>query len=307
MQRLLETSKRAAASEATLLLTAESGCGKQVLAEHIHSMSDRRKGPFVYINCVAISDELIESTLFGHERGSFTGAVQRKEGRLEAATGGTAFLDEVGDISPRMQTKLLHFLESGEFERIGGSRTMYADCRVIAATNRDLAAAVKDGSFREDLYYRLNVIQLKVPPLRERREDIPILADAFLARFADELKRGEMQFAPDVLEVFGSYPWPGNVRQLRNAVERMAVLATGPILSQDLLPEEIRRIGPESESELTVVPFKEAVVAFKRRIVGAALERSQGNQTKAAEELELQRSYLNRLIKDLGLTSSPEE
>src|SRR2546427_802704 len=179
MTDLLEVASRAAQGNATILLTGESGSGKQMLAEYIHQRSPRQKGPFVYVNCVALSDELIESTLFGHERGAFTGAVARKEGRLEAAAGGTAFLDEVGDITPRLQAKLLHFLEAGEFERVGGTRTIRVDCRVIAATNLDLPAAVKEGKFREDLFFRLNVIGLLVPPLRERCQDIPILAEAF--------------------------------------------------------------------------------------------------------------------------------
>ncbi len=301
MRELIGTSERAAASGATLLLTAESGCGKQVLAEHIHATSDRSDGPFVHINCVAIADELIESTLFGHERGAFTGAIQRKAGRLEAAAGGTAFLDEVGDISPRLQTKLLHFLESGTFERVGGSRTIHADCRVIAATNRDLAAAVEEGSFREDLYYRLNVIRLEVPPLRARPEDVPVLAGAFLDRFAGELKRGSMRFDPEVLAILCAYAWPGNVRQLKNAVERMVVLATGPELSRELLPDELRGAASSAAGDLSTLPYKEAVGEFKRRVLKAALARSGGNQTKAAEELGLQRSYLNRLIRDLDL------
>lgn len=173
MRSLLETAARAALANATILITEESGTGKQVIAEYIHRQSPRAAGPFIYVNCVALSDELIESTLFGHERGAFTGAVARKEGRLEAAAGGTAFLDEVGDVTPRLQAKLLHFLETGEFERVGGTRTLTVDCRIVAATNRDLPEAVRRGDFREDLFYRLNVVHLHVPSLRERREDIP--------------------------------------------------------------------------------------------------------------------------------------
>jgi len=186
MAELADTAARAAASNATILLTGESGTGKQVLAEFIHRSSARHAGPFVYVNCVALADELIESSLFGHEKGAFTGAVQRKEGRLEGAAGGTAFLDEVGDISPALQTKLLHFLETGEFERVGGTRVLSVDCRIVAATNRDLAAAVAAGRFREDLYYRLSVFEIHLPPLRERPEDILVLAEAFL----DEIAKG---------------------------------------------------------------------------------------------------------------------
>ena len=225
MIKIAGIAERAAQADSTVLLTGESVTGKQVMAEYIHAMSPRSSGPFVYVNCVAISDDLIESTLFGHERGAFTGAVSRKAGRMEIAGGGTAFLDEIGDISSNLQTKLLHFLEAGEFERVGGNQTVKVDCRVIAATNRDLAADVAEGRFREDLYYRLNVITLRVPPLRERADDIPVLAETFLNRVAIDLKRPGLVFARRALDVMTSYSWPGNVRQLKNAVERMAVLA----------------------------------------------------------------------------------
>jgi DNA-binding NtrC family response regulator len=301
IRRLLETAERAARSGTTVLLTGESGTGKQVLAEHLHARSPYREGPFVYVNCVAISDELIESTLFGHERGAFTSAVSRKCGRLEGAAGGTAFLDEIGDISTNLQAKLLHFLESGEFERVGGNQTVRVDCRVIAATNRDLAADVRAGRFREDLFYRLNVIHLRVPPLRERPQDVPVLAGAFLARFGRELKRQGLSFDPRTLDIMSRYSWPGNVRQLKNAVERMAVLAPGPRLTPELLPPEVLD-GPDAEDAgVEGVLYKDAVAAFKRRLVRAALTRAGGNQTRAAEELGLQRSYLNRLIKDLEI------
>ncbi len=301
MKQLLETASRAAQGTTTILLTGESGSGKQVLAEYLHAQSPRHAGPFVYLNCVALSDELIESTLFGHERGAFTGAVSRKEGRLEAAAGGTAFLDEVGDVSPRLQAKLLHFLESGEFERVGGTRTIRVDCRVIAATNRDLEAAVREGAFREDLYFRLNVIGLRIPPLRERTEDIPELAEAFLARFAAELRRGALRFAPETLGILTRYAWPGNVRQLRNAVERMAVLAPGEILTPDLLPPELTDGAPASDAEPTDLPFKDAVHEFRKRYLARALRDAGGNQRVAAERLGLQRTFLNRLIRTYGL------
>jgi two-component system, NtrC family, response regulator AtoC len=321
MQALLETASRAARSDATVLLCGESGTGKQVLAEHIHAQSPRSAQAFVYVNCVAISDELIESTLFGHEKGAFTGAVGRKPGRLEAAADGTAFLDEVGDVSSRLQTKLLHFLESGEFERVGGSRTISVDCRIIAATNRDLEQGVRDGRFREDLFYRLNVIRLLIPPLRERREDIPMLAETFLRRCVADLKRGEMRMDAAALQVMQAYDWPGNVRQLRNAIERMAVLASGETLTPDLLPPEIAggaaaapigsgaagaRSGEPTGADAT---YREALAHFKRDLIMRALARAGGNQTKAAEALGLQRTYLNRLIKELetGATEPGEE
>jgi DNA-binding NtrC family response regulator len=301
MQRLLETAGRAARSDVTVLLSGESGSGKQVLAEYIHRQSDRRGGPFVYVNCVAISDDLIESTLFGHEKGAFTGAVARKAGRLELAAGGTVFLDEIGDITPGLQTKLLHFLEAGEFERVGGNRTIGVDCRVIAATNRDLAADAAAGRFCEDLYYRLNVVALRVPSLRERAEDIALLAETFLARAAADLKRPRLVFDRRTLDVMADYAWPGNVRQLKNAVERMAVLAPDDVLAPALLPPEVLAGPTTPELDDGDLPYKEAVTAYKKRLVRAALARAGGNQTRAAEQLRLQRSYLNRLIKELGV------
>jgi DNA-binding NtrC family response regulator len=299
MKQLLEVATQAAQSDSTLLVSGESGTGKQVLAEFIHAQSPRRAGPFVYINCVAISDDLIESTLFGHEKGAFTGAVSRKAGRLEGAAGGTAFLDEVGDISPNLQTKLLHFLESGEFERVGGTKTVSVDCRVITATNKDLGTEVREGRFREDLYYRLNVIALEIPPLRERREEIAVLAQAFLVRYARELKREGLSFDEGALETMMAYAWPGNVRQLKNAVERMVVLAKGTGLTKDLLPPELLSGPPGEAEDLADLSYRDALALFKRRTIEGALARTGGNQTRAAELLGLQRSYLNRLIKEL--------
>jgi len=301
MKELLELGDRAAQGNATILLTGESGSGKQMLAEHIHRRSPRREGPFIYVNCVALSDELIESTLFGHERGAFTGAVARKDGRLEAASGGTAFLDEVGDITPRLQAKLLHFLETGEFERVGGTRTIHVDCRIIAATNRNLEAAVKEGKFREDLYFRINVIGLRVPPLRERSADIPHLADAFVDRFARELGKGKVKIAARTGEILQRYSWPGNVRQLKNAVERMAVLARTDTLTPDLLPPEVLASDDGSGQDRDDLSMKDAVHAFKRSYIAKALARAGGNQRLAAERLGLQRTFLNRLIKEYGL------
>lgn len=302
MQQLFATATRAAQADSTILLSGESGTGKQVLAEYIHARSPRHTGPFVYVNCVAISDELIESTLFGHEKGAFTGAISRKCGRLESAAGGTAFLDEIGDISASLQTKLLHFLEAGQFERVGGNQTVTVDCRIIAATNKELQLDVKEGRFREDLYYRLNVIALRVPSLQERPDDIPLLAQTFLDRFAAELKREGLKFGKRTLEIMNEYSWPGNVRQLKNAVERMVVLAPGPTLTPELLPPEILT-GPTAEACTPGrLPYKELVTASKRRIIQSALAQTGGNQTRAAELLDLQRSYLNRLIKELDIT-----
>jgi DNA-binding NtrC family response regulator len=310
MKEVLATADRVAAADTTVIISGESGSGKQVVAEYIHARSPRRDGPFVYVNCVAISNELIESTLFGHERGAFTGAQTRKPGRLEAAAGGTAFLDEIGDISANLQTKLLHFLEAGEFERVGGNQTVCVDCRILAATNKDLAAEVAAGRFREDLYYRLNVISLRVPSLCERPEDVALLGEAFLTRFATELKRGPLRLAPSTLKVMQDYAWPGNVRQLKNAMERMVVLAADEVLTPDLLPPEVldnRDVGAAGSAEQDIaqdLSYREAVVEFKRRLIGRVLDECGDNQTKAAEKLGLQRSYLNRMIKDLDLRTS---
>jgi len=302
MRDLLETAARAAAANTTVLLTGESGSGKQVVAEFIHRTSKRASGPFTYVNMVALSDDLVESTLFGHEKGAFTGALSRKEGKLESAAGGTAFLDEIGDITPRVQAKLLHFLETNEFERVGGTRPLTVDARIVAATNRDLASAVRDGSFREDLYFRLNVITMRVPPLRERRDEIPLLAQAFLDRYGAELGRAKLRLAPRTSEILGRYDWPGNVRQLRNCMERLAVLARTDTLTPDLLPPEILT-PPASEmaDDTDRLPLKEAETKFRRTHIAHALARCGGNQTRAAEELGLQRTFLNRLIKELGL------
>jgi two-component system NtrC family response regulator/two-component system response regulator HydG len=312
MRERMETIERAAGTHATILLHGESGVGKQVFAEWVHARSPRAEGSFVYVNCVAISDELIESTLFGHEKGAFTGAVQRKEGRLEAASGGTAFLDEIGDISPRLQTKLLHFLETGEFERVGGGQTLQVDARIVAATNRDLARDVEEGRFRQDLYYRLNVVALEIPPLRERREDIPALAEAFVSRFATEMKLGDVRLDEETIAILRAFDWPGNVRQLKNAIERMVVLARSDRLGPDLLPPEILGGEPAGSTEKAAgqgdagaaaggETWKDRLAEAKRRILREALSRSGGNQTRAAEELGLQRTYLNRLLKDLGV------
>ena len=307
MRELLEVGSRAARSDATVLITGESGSGKQVLAEYVHAQSERSKGPFVYVNCVALSDELVESTLFGHEKGAFTGAVAKKEGRLELAQGGTAFLDEIGDTTPRLQTKLLHFLETSEYERVGGTRTLTADCRIIAATNRDLEAAIKDGEFREDLYYRLNVIHLTLPPLRERREDVPALTEAFVERFAGELRRGPVSVAPETMERLQAYSWPGNVRQLKNLIERMVVLAPEEKLTPELLPPELSHPSTQGEIEIGTMAFKDAVLLFKREYIKRALKETGGNQTKAADLLKMQRTHLNRLIRELGIRDDEED
>ena len=239
MRDAVETAKKAANSRATVLLLGESGTGKEVFARAIHNWSDRRDQPFVAINCVGLSKELLESELFGHEKGAFTGADQQKKGKVELANGGTVFLDEVGDISQELQTKLLRFLQEREFDRVGGVRPVKVDVRIIAATNRDLDDAIKIGRFREDLYHRINVIPITLPPLRERNQDIPALSKHFLRRYSSESKKNFAEIADDALGKLVTYGWPGNVRELANTIERAVVLGRGPVLGIEDLPGRI--------------------------------------------------------------------
>jgi len=251
MIRLLEIARQAAASEATLLLTGESGTGKNVLARQIHRWSPRHERPFIVVNCTTLSEELLESELFGHVRGAFTGAIKDKPGRLEAADGGTVFLDEIADLSAALQTKFLRFVQEQSFERVGGDRTIRVDTRMIAASNRDLRAEVIARRFREDLYYRLNVIILAVPPLRERREDILPLAQWMLTAASLRNRRSPMQLASEAAAVLKQYNWPGNLRELRNAIERAAVLCRSDVVTPDDLPDSVFR---EERAGLPAVP-----------------------------------------------------
>ena len=244
MVRLMETARQAAASEATVLLAGESGTGKNVLARQIHRWSPRHERPFVVVNCTTLSEELLESELFGHVRGAFTGAFKDKPGRLEAADGGTVFLDEIADLSAALQTKFLRFVQEQSFERVGGDRTIRVDIRIIAASNRDLRAEVAARRFREDLFYRLNVIALSVPPLRERREDILPLAQWMLAAASVRNHRAPMRLAPETADALRNYSWPGNVRELRNALERAAVLCRADAITPDDLPDSVFREAP---------------------------------------------------------------
>jgi len=239
MQRLLETAQQAASSDATILLTGESGTGKNMIARQIHRWSRRHDKPFVVVNCTTLSEELLESELFGHVRGAFTGAVKDKPGRLEAANGGTVFLDEIADLTPTLQTKFLRFLQDQNFERVGGEHTIHVDARIIAASNRDLESEVGSHRFREDLYYRLNVITLRVPPLRERREDILPLAEWLLNVAALRNGRPGLALSPGATTALANYRWPGNVRELRNAIERGTVLMRGETIAPDDLPDSL--------------------------------------------------------------------
>jgi two-component system response regulator PilR (NtrC family) len=285
----------------TVLVVGESGTGKEVVARSIHARSDRRDQPFVAINCGAIPEGLIESELFGHEKGSFTGATEAKPGLFEVAGTGTLFLDEVGELPAPVQVKLLRALQERRIRRVGGTADVAISARIIAATNRDLEAEVKAGRFREDLYYRLNVIQLRMPPLRDRRADVPAFVEHFLRRFAAELGRGEMAFSPDAMEVLGAWSWPGNVRELANVVERAATLADGPIVGPEVLPPALRGAelrGAPAEMPTAGIDLQAHLDAVERRVLEQALERTGGNKTEAAKMLSLSfRSLRYRLAK----------
>jgi len=298
MKEAVDTARKAANSNATVLLLGESGTGKEVFARAIHNWSERKAQPFVAINCVGLSKELLESELFGHEKGAFTGADQQKKGKVELANGGTVFLDEVGDISQELQTKLLRFLQEREFDRVGGVRAVKVDVRIIAATNRDLDDAVKTGRFREDLYHRINVIPITLPPLRERAQDIPALCQYFLRRYSSESKKNFAEIANDALARLVAYPWPGNVRELANTIERAVVLGRGPILEIGDLPG---RIANTDEVKTRSHDYREAMNSARRNLVLQALSQSNGNRTLAAKSLGLHEKYFLRLIKTLRI------
>jgi DNA-binding NtrC family response regulator len=298
MTAAVDSAKKAAASKATILLLGESGTGKELVARAIHHWSDRREKPFVAINCVGLSKDLLESDLFGHEKGAFTGAHQLKKGKMELADGGTVFLDEVGDITAELQTKLLRFLQEREFERVGGTKPIAVDVRILAATNRNLAGDIKAGRFREDLFYRLNVVPITLPRLGERPEDIPELAKFFLRRFAKETKKNFTELTQEALENLLAYSWPGNVRELANVIERAVVLGQVPKLDSNDLPE---RITGEVQAAPPGVSYHEAVDGARRDLIRKALAQAQGNRTEAAKLLGLHKTHLFRLLKSLKI------
>jgi two-component system, NtrC family, response regulator AtoC len=299
MKEAAETAKKAAISKATVLLLGESGTGKEVFARAIHSWSERKNQPFVAINCVGLSKDLLESELFGHEKGAFTGADQLKKGKIELANSGTVFLDEIGDISQELQTKLLRFLQEREFDRVGGARPIKVDVRIIAATNRDLDEAVKKDRFREDLYHRLNVIPIALPPLRERSQDIAPLSQYFLRRFSSESKKSFVEITKEALAKLDAYHWPGNVRELANTIERAVVLGSGPSLTIQDLPGRIAATEERMSSDN--LSYREAMEATRRDLVLKALAQSDGNRVAAAKALGLHEKYLLKLIKDLQI------
>jgi len=283
MQRVFEIIEQVAPSKATVLLTGESGTGKELVASAIHQRSSRASGPFIKLHCAALAESLLESELFGHERGAFTGAVSRRDGRFQMADGGTLFLDEIGEISPSLQVKLLRFLQEHEFERVGGDQTIRVDVRVIAATNRNLQEEVAKGRFREDLFYRLNVVGVELPPLRERKSDIAALARFFLDRYAKDNGKQIDGFAPETVELLMSYDWPGNVRELENAIERAVVMAGGREIEPKHLPPAVRPVA-EADSAMPPIPGS-TLAELEKYAILETLASVGGSTSKAADVL----------------------
>ncbi|VUS60282.1 sigma-54-dependent response regulator transcription factor ZraR [Klebsiella huaxiensis] len=290
MQALLSNIALVAPSDATVLICGESGTGKELVARALHASSRRNNQPLVTLNCAALNESLLESELFGHEKGAFTGADKRREGRFEQADGGTLFLDEIGDISPLMQVRLLRAIQEREVQRVGSNQTIKVDVRLIAATHRDLAEEVSAGRFRQDLYYRLNVVTIDMPPLRQRREDIPQLARYFLQRYAERNRKAVQGFTPQAMDLLIHYDWPGNIRELENAVERAVVLLTGEYISERELPLSIAGtpVPVLSLSDDVIQPL----VEVEKEVILAALEKTGGNKTEAARQLGITRKTL---------------
>ncbi|MDD2338382.1 MAG: sigma-54 dependent transcriptional regulator [Geobacteraceae bacterium] len=308
MVKLKEQIKLVAPSNASVLITGENGTGKELVARSIHFHSNRKDKPFVEINCAAIPEELIESELFGHEKGAFTGAVAQKKGKFDLADGGTLFLDEIGDMSLKTQAKVLRILQERKFERVGGNRTIEVDVRIIAATNKVLEEEIRSGAFREDLYYRLNVVPFVVPPLRERREDIPALIEHFLEMFCVREGLERKNITLEALEVLKSGVWPGNVRELKNVVERLVIMSPGKLITVNHIPESIvsGEISHEGgagrlDTVLEMHSLREAREEFEKEFILQKLEENGWNISKTAEAIELERSNLHRKIKSYGI------
>jgi DNA-binding NtrC family response regulator len=298
MKKLFEVVQQVAPSRASVLITGESGVGKELIADAIHYNSTRKEKPLIKVHCAALTETLLESELFGHERGAFTGAVARKRGRFELAHLGTIFLDEIGEISQNVQIKMLRVLEDKTFERVGGEETLEVDVRVIAATNRDLKAAIDKGDFREDLYYRLNVVNMNIPPLRERKEDIPLLLAAFVKEFSQENGKNIEAIEPKARMVLYGYSWPGNVRELKNCIESAVVMSKSNIITVDDLPPHIRS---DTDQGYVKVSMGSTLADIEREVIRATVAQQNGNKTKAAEVLGIGRKTLHRKIQEYGL------
>ncbi len=308
IQEVYKSIGRVANSKATVLLTGESGTGKGMVAKTIHYTSDqRRKNPFIQVNCGAIPEGLLESELFGHEKGAFTGALFQKAGKFELAEGGTLFLDEVAEMSPNLQVKLLRVLQDKEFERVGGTKTFCTNVRIIAATNRDLTEEICQKRFRADLYYRLNIVPICIPPLSERGEDIILLADYFLKRFSGETSRNGMFLTPEVVEIFRSYPWPGNVRELENAVEHAMIMSSTRVILPEHLPLSITtEEGTDVSENGYLQSLREMLSQAEKRHITEAIERTGGNHTHAAKLLQISRRALLYKIQEHQIPSKIE-
>ena len=303
MQEVYKTIGRVAASTATVLIRGESGTGKELVAQAIHFNSNRHQGPLVKLNCAALPESLLESELFGHERGAFTGAVGRKTGLFELAHGGTIFLDEIGEISPATQAKLLRVLQEKEIQRVGGTETLKIDVRIVAATNKNLERAVKEGAFREDLFFRLNVVPIFLPPLRERKEDIPLLAQYFLSKYSREFDKPVTGVSPEAIRLLNNYAWPGNIRELENVCERAVIMAQGPFILPEHIPMGIQteQLGIDLEVTRSRLPLKEIVADIERQVILRVLEETNWNRTMAAESLGLNRRSLYAKMKEYGI------
>ena len=299
MREILDSIALIAPTDATVLILGESGTGKELVANLIHERSSRASQPLVKLNCAALTETLLESELFGHERGAFTGAIARKAGRFELADGGSLFLDEIVEMSSVTQAKLLRVLQEQEFERVGGIQTIHVDVRIISATNKNLTEEVREGRFREDLYYRLNVVPIQLPPLRERREDIPVLAEHFLKHYAAKNHRAVRQILPEALDLLMRYNWPGNIRELENAIERGVIIAQGELLTPDELPIALRQNTPSIHDTANTGSLKD----MEREHISKTLAQVGGNRTQAAKILGITRKTLQNKIKEYGLNT----
>ena len=309
LKRVVEMAHRAAPTDLTVLIRGPSGTGKELVANAIHYRSPRRTRPLVKVNCAAFSRELVESELFGHERGAFTGATATREGKFEVANGGTLLLDEIGDMPPETQAKILRVLQEKELERVGGNRTIAVDVRVLAATNQDLEARVREGTFRQDLYYRLNVVSVVLPPLRERPGDLPPLIEHFLAEAAKRLGRPATALAPEAYRALLAHDWPGNVRELEHALEQAVALASGGEIRTEDLPAAVRGGGDAEPDPVLRGSFKDAkqlvIERFERRFITEALAKHQGNVSKAAEDMGMYRQHLQLKLAEYGIDAEP--
>jgi two-component system NtrC family response regulator len=304
MEEVISVAARVAESKATVLITGENGTGKEVLAKSIHFISPRKNKPFIVVNIPALSETLLESELFGHEKGAFTGADSMKKGRFELADGGTIFLDEIGDMSVSTQVKLLRVLQEQQIERVGSGETMDIDVRIIAATNRNLEEKIKDGTFREDLYYRLNIVFIKIPPLRERKEDILPLIEFFMDKYAKENKKEKIEISKDAADYLLKYSYPGNVRELENIIERAVVLARGSMITLNDLPMTVKGLSEENQfPDSEGGPLTDQVEALEKKLIYDALRQAGGNQTKAGKILGLSERNLRYKLKKYDINN----